>query len=48
MLIPAFATVELLEKPKRITSGDIIKAIPEAPNVLSIQVSGKLITSTFV
>jgi hypothetical protein len=48
MLIPAFATVELLEKPKRITSGDIIKAIPEAPNVLSIQVSGKLITTTFV
>jgi hypothetical protein len=48
MLIPAFATVELLEKPKRITSGDIIKATPEAPNVLSIQVSGKLITTTFV
>lgn len=48
MLIPAFATVELLEKPKRITSGDLIRATPEAPNVLSIQVSGKLITSTYV
>jgi hypothetical protein len=48
MLIPAFSTVELLEKPKRLTSGDIIKAVPEASNVLSIQVSGKLITSTYV
>ena len=48
MLVPAFATVELLEKPKRITAGDLIRATPEAPNVLSIQVSGKLITSTYV
>ena len=48
MLIPAFATVELLEKPKRVTSGDLIRATPEAPNVLSIQASGKLITTTYV
>lgn len=48
MLIPAFATVELCEKVKRITAGDIIKAVPEAPNVLSIQVSAKIITSTSV
>jgi len=48
MLIPAYSTVEILEKVKRITSGDIIKAVPEAPNVLSIQVSSKILTSTFI
>lgn len=48
MLIPAFSTVELLEKPKRIAGGDLIRATPEAANVLSIQVSGKLISSTYV
>jgi hypothetical protein len=45
MLIPAYAQVELLERPKRISTGDIIKAVPEASNVLSIQVSGRLLFS---
>jgi hypothetical protein len=48
MLIPAYATVELLEKPKRLAAGDLIRATPEAPNVISMQVSGRIITSTFV
>lgn len=48
MLIPAFATVEILEKPKRLAAGDLIRATPEAPNVISMQVSGRIITSTFV
>lgn len=48
MLIPAFATVELLEKPKRLAAGDLIRATPEAPNVISMQVSGRIITSTFI
>jgi hypothetical protein len=48
MLIPAYATVEILEKPKRLAAGDLIRATPEAPNVISMQVSGRIITSTFV
>jgi hypothetical protein len=42
-VIPAYSTVELLEKVKRIAATDVIKAVPEVPNVLSIQVSAKKI-----
>jgi hypothetical protein len=43
LVIPAYSTVELLEKIKRVAAFDIIKAVPEVPNVLSIQVSAKKI-----
>jgi hypothetical protein len=44
LVIPAYSTVELLEKIKRIAATDVIKAVPEVPNVLSIQVSAKKIS----
>lgn len=44
LLVPAYATVELLERPKRLNINDLIRATAEAANVLSIQVSGKRIT----
>jgi hypothetical protein len=43
LVIPAYSTVELLEKIKRVAAFDVIKAVPEVPNVLSIQVSAKKI-----
>lgn len=43
LVIPAYSTVELLEKIKRIAATDVIKAVPEVSNVLSIQVSAKKI-----
>jgi hypothetical protein len=45
LIVPKYASIELLETPKRLNTNDVIEVQVDETETIDIQISGKKITS---